>query len=383
MRQSHLNAHVKSAHTGVRDYVCDIDGCDKSFTTGTRLRRHKAVHENKANFQCKDFPPCEQVFRKHATLQRHIEADHFGLMPFVCENTHESTGEKCSERFETAEQLRRHKRQAHISLSHACLICVQASGETAARFASHGELQEHMKQVHPPVCLRCDYVARSAAELERHVEMKHTGQDVDARKVFSCEYVGCDKTFTRKSNLQSHVKSAHEKRKPFVCGDCDLSASKGLHKWDSASACGQSFAHKHSLEDHVRRKHVGKSPEKAQAKPRKRATRTSNAASLLTGNQLPAESFVTCALETCGQGLADIEELRMHLSFVHMLTDFEVEEAMVEQEALSGGKFWLGGTDDEFDDMVVHSQTSSMVPAEPHQSGFIDPMLTRNDLRRE
>ncbi|GME69125.1 unnamed protein product [[Candida] boidinii] len=40
------------------------------------------------------------------------------------------------------------------------------------------------------------------------------------RNEFVCDYPGCNKNFSRKMNLNSHIQSTHEKRKPFKCETC-------------------------------------------------------------------------------------------------------------------------------------------------------------------
>ncbi len=39
-------------------------------------------------------------------------------------------------------------------------------------------------------------------------------------KLFKCEYVGCDKAYKSKENLNLHIKNIHLKVKPYQCSFC-------------------------------------------------------------------------------------------------------------------------------------------------------------------
>lgn len=72
---SHLHHHVMSAHPEVRKYICTQAGCGKSFVTGTKLKRHAAVHEGQYRFGG-NVVGCGKSFRKYGTLYKHVTVVH-------------------------------------------------------------------------------------------------------------------------------------------------------------------------------------------------------------------------------------------------------------------------------------------------------------------
>ncbi|KJZ72917.1 hypothetical protein HIM_07680 [Hirsutella minnesotensis 3608] len=249
IEDKHLKQHVKAVHTHERKYVCQRDGCGKSFVTGTRLKRHQLVHEGADRFRCQD---CGQSFRKKETLHKHVRKEHLA-MP-----AHECPDPSCSEAFDSKPRLKRHFDKMHGDIKFWCAVCGLTpgpdGGERRVGFTTELLLQAHLKQDHQN-CIFCDYRAASRWELEHHIELHHSGKSVDERKTHECTYNGCGKKFTTNSNLNVHVRNAHEGFR-FVCGQVELSGPD-LDGWDNAHGCGDKFSAKARLEDHVRFIHLG------------------------------------------------------------------------------------------------------------------------------
>jgi general transcription factor IIIA len=296
LRDSHLKHHVKSAHTDVRDYVCSWDGCCKSFATGTRLRRHEAAHQQKEKWRCRGYKGCNETFRKHDTLKRHIMIVHEDKRPFPCPDVDMKTGEPCKSAFETTEKLRAHQRAKHDQTRFACTECleqtlhthsgdevVDASKKTQVEvyFASYADLQLHITAVHPPTCPHCPTALSTPRELKRHLELVHNIPDPVSQQsnaAFPCTYTNCNRSFSKKGNLNVHIKTVHLKRRDFVCGETNLNLSDLAKSQPLAEdvveieGCGRDFTSKSSLEEHVRTAHLGLGSKRVERNKKRKAT---------------------------------------------------------------------------------------------------------------
>ena len=275
LRKGHLSRHIKSAHSNIRDYKCAYRGCDKTFSTGTRLRRHEEAHKGREKYQCTGYPNCSATFRKHDTLKRHVISYHEQKSPFSCTEIDSETGQPCDQGFETAEKLRQHKRSKHDRHRFCCVICLDVSHGLAnledmpldqqslkpdCYFTTHRELQTHIAAVHPPTCHLCPVSFTTSKELSRHLELQHDIIDdtpSKARPQYLCNYPRCDRVFTKNGNLTVHVKTVHEKRRDFVCGETDVALPAELDSNVEVHGCGRDFTSKASLEEHVRTAHFG------------------------------------------------------------------------------------------------------------------------------
>lgn len=258
LEEKHLSQHIKGSHTNDRKYTCPEPRCGKSFVTNTRLRRHALVHEGADRYRCRGYGDCVQSFRKHQTLQRHIRTVHLGKSAYPCGN------DGCDAGFDTASALRRHVEREHGDLKFWCDEC-NAEGEgddnggRRVGFTTMLLLQAHMKKEHNN-CAFCGVRCGTQSNMMRHVELYHSAKTVEDRKTIACTWEGCDKKFTRVSNLNTHIKSAHEGHR-FVCGQTDTYDAKvsEIADWNFAEeGCGQGFTTRVKLEEHVLHVHLGK-----------------------------------------------------------------------------------------------------------------------------
>jgi general transcription factor IIIA len=262
MDKKHLQAHIKGTHTNERKYKCDWEGCGKTFTTGTKLRRHKEIHEGPNRHICTEHPPCNQVFRKHNTLERHIRSEHFGLAPFPCTYIDPDSGIQCDQGFDGSVGLRKHEQNVHFSVPQFfCPNCTipnffnDDGSPKHLSFKSDFKLQTHINKEHI-LCPDCDLQVGSKHALKKHIETQHSGISLEERKNILCLIEGCDKSFTKKSNLKAHIAGAHNRHR-YSCGTWDVSNVEGLMGWDSKDGCGKQYVNKVDLENHVRTVHFG------------------------------------------------------------------------------------------------------------------------------
>lgn len=253
----HLTQHVKGTHLQERPYVCDWPDCNKSFLTGTRLKRHKEAHEGHDRFRCTEFPPCNQTFRKHQTLDRHIRTDHKHLPAFSCSHTDTRINKQCTAGFDTAGALRKHEDRVHGSLRFFCDECKLPDGTSSLGFRTKTELTKHVKTTHLN-CLFCELSFQSQEDLLEHTEDVHAEQSLPNKpqKKLVCTQDGCGKTFTKKYNLDVHIRTIHNGER-FTCGVYNLSKSELVPGWDGSDACAREFTAKVNLEDHIRTQHLG------------------------------------------------------------------------------------------------------------------------------
>lgn len=335
LEEKHLAQHVKGSHTHERRYACAHPGCDRRFVTATRLRRHAAVHEGADRFRCRGYDGCDATFRKHQTLQRHVRVVHLGLQPFVCTDA-AGGGEACGAGFDTAAALRRHVEREHGELKFWCEECGKEDEEGGEEDRENGgedeeggggtgggggrrrvgfttllQLQAHMRKEHVN-CVFCSVRCGSLADLERHVDMYHSGATVEDRKTVQCAWPGCGKKFTRVSNLNTHVRTAHEGLR-FVCGRVDTSETADIADWNWAEeGCGAGFVSRLKLEEHVRYVHLG----------RKRPPRLYTVQSALPGEAdemsaaVPTRT-IPCSVRGCPAKFIRHHDLETHLRKDH------------------------------------------------------------------
>lgn len=381
-KAEHLKAHVQNKHTDNADHVCtyvlstndagmEVE-CGKTFTTATRLRRHVAAHEAKEEMKCKE-PGCGLVFRKMETLQRHVLKDHMNEKAFRCTQTlsmGEDEGmldEVCGQTFSTLGKLKAHENREHAGLQHFCQTCtVSGDGgehDQAVGFRTYAELQAHNKEVHPPTCDLCQQPFPSSRALTAHMEIEHSS--LASRQKFRCDYPGCERGFTRQGNLKVHYQTVHVKTKNFGCGQFDLSESKHVPGWDG-HGCGLAFGTKAALESHVRTQHLHlpalsggrkniksedisevSTPMDFQTIPGAANSQMAGTLSLLTGNGYEDERPLECWQSSCTVRFQRDYDLGLHMETAHGWTVEQINDRFLEQQALQGEDFWVGGEVEE------------------------------------
>ncbi|KAI1187436.1 transcription factor IIIA [Nemania serpens] len=352
IEEKHLKQHIKGSHTAERDHVCTYEGCGKQFMTATRLRRHQLVHEGQERFRCRDFPPCNQSFRKHQTLQRHIRTEHQHKPAFQCSYKVDDSSPICGQGFDTAGGLRRHQERDHGENRFWCDECAtQEDDDGNSRkvgFPTLALLQTHVKRSHAN-CMFCGTSCQGREDLERHIESEHANRKLaEENKRVACTWPGCTKSFTRTSNLNVHIRGAHEGAR-FVCGEFDLSKAEDLATWSNSQGCGQAFNLKMTLENHVRYVHLMRKrpePSKSAGQPPS-LQRQADPTMLeqLTGVGVKSRRTLPCTFPGCHLKFTYSGELEIHIQEEH-----QIEQALLDGVAEVGTT--LGPTA-AFDDVAA------------------------------
>ncbi|USP82481.1 hypothetical protein yc1106_09755 [Curvularia clavata] len=376
-RKDHLQRHVKNAHNDPateRTYVCDWNGCGKSFTSNGRLQRHKDVHESK--FYCTAYPPCNQAFRKAKALEAHVKTQHLEVKPYVCTHVNSETGEKCTSGYQTEGALNRHIHRAHDEAQeqgYFCMLCVSTASDAESKtesgspaplpsFATKAELEAHTLEFHPPVCTECGQQFKNASTLKTHFETIHG--DPQTQPQFPCPREGCDSIFNRKHNLTVHIQAVHDNQAKYTCTPTAVKTSKhaDLQAWNGSNACGAMFKAKSSLDQHVRTHHLnlGTRKQRRQAAKKSQKKPEPSMLTLLTGVGYNETREVACLMPSCAYRFYLDRDLRRHLRAEHNLPEDQIEERILERDAMTGGQFWIGGYDESLNQAFLDSATPSM-----------------------
>eukprot|EP00656_Telonema_subtile_P009845 TRINITY_DN1465_c0_g1_i4.p1 TRINITY_DN1465_c0_g1~~TRINITY_DN1465_c0_g1_i4.p1 ORF type:complete len:261 (-),score=38.74 TRINITY_DN1465_c0_g1_i4:382-1164(-) len=164
-------------HAKPRPYECTHEGCDLSFAKANQLRRHECVHTGAMPYMCK------------------VQGCTFGAMfPSKLKN--------------------------HVRIVHEAQLFKCDEEECGLEFATGPELTQHRKASHPEEywCHKCSAVLSSARSLSNHLEAVHSvKQSLTSQATYPCQHEGCDRSYSKKSNLQAHIRQVHSTERPYAC----------------------------------------------------------------------------------------------------------------------------------------------------------------------
>ena len=170
------------------------------------------------------------------------------------------TTEICQKQQNSASSLRYHIESVHKDSKHKCDLCNM-------KFSHQTTLKTHIKHVHELAmdfhCGVCDFKTKTKDSLRRHFTAMHSKEE--DQTCVQCNI--CNVTVKSQKHLKSHIKKMHEERKDkFTCNDCGKQLlsklSFKLHreaiheqKKYACDICDRKFTQKTPLNTHMKRIH--------------------------------------------------------------------------------------------------------------------------------
>jgi KRAB domain-containing zinc finger protein len=246
IQKNHLQEHFRRKHTDERPFACDK--CDKRFSTKHNAQLHRGVHTFSKPFMC-DVDGCEVSFTVAGSVLMHKRVVHEKVRKYRCE--------QCDRAYSNSADLNKHRRTHTGERPYACTEC-------AKKFVQKFHLQVHYRRKHteerPFACDKCDKRFSTKHEAQRH-RSAHT-----VSKPFMCDVDGCEKRFTAKDNVLVHKRTVHEKVRKYRCEHCDrafagsteLMRHRRLHTGERpyvCKECAKTFVRRACARTHLCVKH--------------------------------------------------------------------------------------------------------------------------------
>ncbi|XP_031634974.1 zinc finger protein 91-like [Contarinia nasturtii] len=201
--------HILS-HLNPSNFKCDF--CNKSFSSGMRLKQHKGRHRRviERPFTC---DICGKTFRDKETITRHLFTTHTNTEPkFECEI--------CHKRFQLAALLKNHFYSVHrekkaISTCEICGKSFSVKANFDKHMLSHSDKTERLAQ--RKQCEHCGEWLMTKSGIYYHEQIHTSG-------IQKCEQ--CHMELPNKIALLSHIRKYHRERN-HKCSYCDKSFPVG------------------------------------------------------------------------------------------------------------------------------------------------------------
>lgn len=238
-----LRIHMETHSENNAKFICNSEGCTKTFKSKIGLQEHAAKHTGEFNFTCNI---CHKQFLLRSYFMSH-QRIHSDQKIFSCSI--------CPKHFKSKQNLIDHE-NCHLGLKHfKCPKCQRA-------FNTKTHLDLHMKSHNNSEefeCSVCNKAFKSKSYLRVHIKTHF-----DELKNYTCGY--CRKNFIQLSDLKIHCKSVHTNERDFCCETCGKTFSRkdslALHSKTHTSAnafvcdnenCKKSFTRKTTLMNHKKR----------------------------------------------------------------------------------------------------------------------------------
>jgi len=185
-----IEEHIRKFHPTKDSLKCDVDYCDKVFSSNRALRTHKYTHT-------RERVKCEVCGVEVSKIRQHMRFVHEKDLRYLCDQS------GCQLRFPSNVHLQRHLKQVHEKERERCTICKKKVSN----------LKSHIKLVHDKIkdyqCPECEKNFQTRSHLKKHVSLIHLGLREE-----------CPECGKKVKDVKSHIKFSHEKVANFPCEEC-------------------------------------------------------------------------------------------------------------------------------------------------------------------
>ncbi|XP_076441164.1 uncharacterized protein LOC143280413 [Babylonia areolata] len=186
----------EAEHTGVKPYVCSVEGCRKGFGSSFKYRRHSLVHMQPQDRKC---PFCERRFNRVDHLKNHVATHNSNRQHWACD--------KCGKRYLYHGTFEYHMaiHDANESPQLVCRICSKnftSRDSLLAHVHTHNRYKPDQNRSKSHKCPTCEKTFTTSKDVRRHM-VTHTKD-----RSFLCDM--CPQTFARKDHLRRHKRSNHK-----------------------------------------------------------------------------------------------------------------------------------------------------------------------------
>jgi general transcription factor IIIA len=178
-------------------FVCPKEDCKLQLSSMSNLKRHVKRHGERGeswqslnlqsrevkNYPCPK-PCCGKVFKSPSRLVKHLDDVH--------------------------------------STTYVQVVCCEPG--CLKYFTNAEALREHVQQNHSRICCEVCGSQQLKKQIKRHMRIHESQTCVERIK---CHFDNCLHSFTRKSNLNQHIRAVHLGLRPFKCRfhECEMSFS--------------------------------------------------------------------------------------------------------------------------------------------------------------
>ena len=294
--------------------------CKKIFDRRYMKIHIASVHEG-VKHKCS---ACDQTFAQKGHLKRHFRTVHEGKKPYTCSVRWLTPGAVqdpiCQNGFKTIQKLKEHMEKVHDGvIPHKCSHCEEGF-YTKSGLKKH-ELAAHLSLLTEHPCKLCDKTFPKYLGLQSHIKTVH-----ERIRPFSCEV--CGKTFPNRDHLKRHHDSVHVGIKSHICNICgkgfavkdylkrhitEVHSHEGVNKIYKCSECEDSFSRSNYLTAHFDSNHIERICNLCPAQPRFTNKKELRSHMVSVHKQ---EKVYDCNM--CDANFKDSKDLKTHIASEHL-----------------------------------------------------------------